>query len=106
MLLKAHNSGGRTMAFLSWNGYRCPILAAHDRERALANVPRQDADCVSLIGVNVYGSAARLEFTVAQDERSMTPCEKSKSTTMRGSCWKHTAPRPLRKLPRMPSTLK
>jgi hypothetical protein len=33
--------------------------------RALANVQRQDADCVSLIGVNVYGSTARLEFTVA-----------------------------------------
>jgi hypothetical protein len=24
-------------------------------EQALANVPRQDADCVGLIGVNVYG---------------------------------------------------
>ena len=31
-------------------------LAAHDPEWALANVPRQDADCVGLIGVNVYGS--------------------------------------------------
>jgi hypothetical protein len=37
--------------------------------QALANVPRQDADCASWIGVNVYGSAARLEFTVAH--RSM-----------------------------------
>jgi len=34
--------------------------------------------------LNVYGSAARREFTVAQNERSMTPCEKSKSMTMRG----------------------
>ena len=39
------------------------VLAAHDLEGALANVPRPDADCVGLIGVNIYGSAARLEFT-------------------------------------------
>src|ERR1700744_5201833 len=84
----------------------CPVLAAHDQEGALANIPCQDADCVSWIGVKVYGSAARLEFTVAQNERSMTPCEKSKSMTMRDSCWKHTARRPLRKLPRTPSPLK
>jgi len=48
---------------------RCPVLAAHDLEGALANVPRQDADCEGLIGVNVYGSAARLEFTVAHRTR-------------------------------------
>jgi hypothetical protein len=46
-----------------------PVLAALDLEGALANVPRQDADCVGLIGVNVYGSAARLEFTVARRTR-------------------------------------
>jgi hypothetical protein len=28
-------------------------LAAHDLERALANVARPDANCVGLIGVNV-----------------------------------------------------
>src|SRR5438132_5917835 len=107
MLLKAHSSGGRTAAFPSWNGCRCSILAAHDLEGALANLPRQDADCVGLMGVNVYGPAARLEFTGrAQSERSMTPCEKSKSMTTRDSCWKHTARRPLRKPPRTPSTLK
>jgi len=27
-----------------------------DLEEALANIPGQDADCVGLIGVNVYGS--------------------------------------------------
>src|SRR5436309_1351236 len=30
-----------------------------DLEGALANIPGQDADCEGLIGVNVYGSAAR-----------------------------------------------
>jgi hypothetical protein len=35
-----------------------PVSAAHDPEQALANVPRLDADCVGLVGVNVYGSAA------------------------------------------------
>jgi hypothetical protein len=69
VLLKAPNSGGRTTAFPSRNGYRCPVSAAHDPEPALANVPRQDADCVGLIGVNVYGSAARMEFTVARRTR-------------------------------------
>ncbi len=38
-------------------------------QEALANVPPQDADCVRLVGVNVYGSAARLEFTVARRTR-------------------------------------
>jgi hypothetical protein len=69
MLLKAHSSGGRTAAFPSWNGCRCSILAAHDLEGALANLPRQDADCVGLMGVNVYGPAARLEFTRRAAER-------------------------------------
>jgi hypothetical protein len=43
----------------SWNGCRYPVSAAHDPEQALANVQRLDADCGGLIGVNVYGSAAR-----------------------------------------------
>jgi hypothetical protein len=51
------------------DGSRYPVLAAHDLGGALANVPRQDADCEGLIGVNVYGSAARLEFTVAHRTR-------------------------------------
>jgi hypothetical protein len=38
-------------------------------KRPLANVLRQDADCMGLIGVNVYGSAARLEFMVARRTR-------------------------------------
>src|SRR6202022_4926091 len=82
-------------------GCRRPVLAAHDLEGALAKVPRQDTDCVGFIGVNVYGSAARLEFTVAR-----RTCEKSKFMIMRDSCWKHTAQGPLRKLPRTPPTLK
>jgi hypothetical protein len=46
-----------------------PVLAAHDPEEALANVPRQDADCGGLMGVNVYGPAARLKVTVARGTR-------------------------------------
>jgi hypothetical protein len=59
----------RITVFSPPDGCRCPVLAAHDLEGALANVPRQDADCEGLIGVNVYGSAARLEFTVAHRTR-------------------------------------
>jgi len=43
-----------------------PFFAAKTWKRALANVPRQDADCTSLM--DVYGSAARLEFTVVQNK--------------------------------------
>ena len=56
----------KNYGILAADGCRCPVLAAHDLEGALANVQRQDADCVSLVGVNVYGSAARLEFTVVR----------------------------------------
>jgi hypothetical protein len=59
----------KNYGILAADGCRCPVLAAHDLEGALANVPRQDADCEGLIGVNVYGSAARLEFTVAHRTR-------------------------------------
>jgi hypothetical protein len=52
--------------FPSSNGYWCPVSAAHDPEQALAKVPCQDADCERLIGVNVYGSGARLVITVAR----------------------------------------
>jgi len=48
---------------------RCRTLAAHDLQRALANVARQDADCGGLMDVNVYGAAARPEFTVARGTR-------------------------------------
>ncbi|MDE2604277.1 MAG: hypothetical protein KGL62_18230, partial [Bradyrhizobium sp.] len=41
------------------------FFAAQTWKRALANVPRLDADCMSLM--DVYGSAARLEFTVVQN---------------------------------------
>jgi hypothetical protein len=41
------------------------LSAARDPEQALANDPCQDADCEGLIGVNVYGSGARLVITVA-----------------------------------------
>ncbi len=58
----------------------------------LANALHQDADCSGLIGVNVHGSAARLELCRTLNKRSMTPCGKPKSTTMRGSCLKHTVP--------------
>jgi hypothetical protein len=39
--------------------------AVDDLEVALANVPRQDADCEGLIDVNLYGSSARLVITIA-----------------------------------------
>jgi hypothetical protein len=42
-----------------------PVSSALDPEQALANDPCQDADCDGLIGVNVYGSGARLVITVA-----------------------------------------
>jgi hypothetical protein len=42
-----------------------PVSAARDPERALAIDRRKDADCEGLIGVNVYGSGARLVITVA-----------------------------------------
>jgi hypothetical protein len=41
------------------------VPGARDPEQALANDPYQDADCDGLIGVNVYGSGARLVITVA-----------------------------------------
>ena len=40
------------------------LFAAKTWKRALANVPPQDADCTSLM--DVYGSAARLEFGRAE----------------------------------------
>jgi hypothetical protein len=43
-----------------------PDLLVRDPEQALANDPCKDADCKGLIGVNVYGSGARLVITVAQ----------------------------------------
>jgi hypothetical protein len=42
-----------------------PVSSARDPEQALAKDPCQDADCEGLIGVNVYGSGARLVITVA-----------------------------------------
>jgi hypothetical protein len=41
------------------------VSGARDPEQALANDPCQDAECNGLIGVNVYGSGARLVITVA-----------------------------------------
>jgi hypothetical protein len=46
----------------SWKGVS---LSPRDPEQALANDLRQGADCEGLIGVNVYGSGARLVITVA-----------------------------------------
>jgi len=44
-------------------------LAAHDPEWALANVPRQDANCGGLMGVNVYGCPTG--FMVARGTRGV-----------------------------------
>ena len=50
----------------SWKGYLCSLFRPpRDPEQALAKGRFQDADCERLIGVNVYGSGARLVFTVA-----------------------------------------
>jgi hypothetical protein len=59
-----HAARNRGVTIVEW----VPVFllsAARDPEQALANDPCQDADCEGLIGVNVYGSGARLVITVA-----------------------------------------
>jgi hypothetical protein len=53
-----------TLPFVEWVPV-FPVSSALDPEQALANDPCQDADCERLIGVNIYGSGARLVITVA-----------------------------------------
>jgi hypothetical protein len=59
-----HGPGIAVLPFVEWVP-AFPVSAARDPEQALANDPYQDADCEGLIGVNVYGSRARLVITVA-----------------------------------------
>jgi hypothetical protein len=50
----------------SRNGYLCSLFRQpRGPEQPLAKGRCQDADCERLIGVNVYGSGARLVITVA-----------------------------------------
>ena len=44
-----------------------------------------------VVGVNIC-SFWRDRLTVEPNRRRMTPCEKSKSIPMPGSCWKRTVP--------------
>jgi hypothetical protein len=58
--------GAELRRYHSWNGYLCSLFRPpRDPEQALAKGRCQDADCERLIGVNVYGSGARLVITVA-----------------------------------------
>jgi hypothetical protein len=53
-----------TLPFLEWVAL-FPVSSAHDPDQGLAKGRCQDADCERLIGVNIYGSGARLVITVA-----------------------------------------
>src|SRR5207247_3567925 len=80
-----------------------PIPAAHPRKRSCKCAA---AGCTLCAHDQVSTSTALSSTELhgcAQNERRMTPCEKSKFTTMRGSCWKHMVPRPLQKPLRTPS---
>src|SRR5437667_4669151 len=57
--LRALDRELRCIPVVEW--LRCPASAAPDPEQALANAPRQDADCECLIGVNVYGSGRPID---------------------------------------------
>jgi hypothetical protein len=53
--------GAELRRYHSWNGYLCFLFRQpRGPEQALAKGRCQDADCERLIGVNVYGSGARL----------------------------------------------
>src|SRR6201987_4498163 len=96
------NAFEQDRASRSGNACQHSTLAARVPKEALANTSRQDADCSRVTGCQHLQFLAR-HIAVEPNKGRMTPCKKSKSIPMRGSCWKPTAPGPLRKPPRMPS---
>jgi hypothetical protein len=80
--------GAELRRYHSWNGYLCFLFRQpRGPEQALAKGRCQDADCERLIGVNVYGSGARLVSIdlaayncLAADSGSARPLIESRTT--------------------------